>query len=139
MKPSRRALFAAVGLAALATVAVRRWLIVVDIHGTSMEPTYGGGSRLLAVRSAATRRGQVVVLRHRRLAAPPEASAYLIKRLAALPGDPVPASVRPTVGVEIVPEGQCVALGDNKDSVDSRSWGFVPLSDIVGRVVRALR
>jgi signal peptidase I len=139
MKTSYRALFAAVGLAALGAVAVRRWLIVVDVHGASMEPTYAAGSHLLAVRSAAAARGQVVVLRHRRPAAPPGASAYLIKRLVALPGDPVPASVRATVGVAVVPAGHCVVLGDNTDSADSRSWGFVPLSDIAGRVTRALR
>jgi type IV secretory pathway protease TraF len=139
MKPSRRALLAVAGLAALGVVAVRRSLIVVDVHGASMEPTYAGGSRLLAVRSAVASRGQVIVLRHRRLAESPGASAYLIKRLAALPGDPVPASVRATVGVEVVPAGQCVVLGDNTDSVDSRSWGFVPLSDVVGRVLRVMR
>ena len=139
MKHSHRALLAAVGLAALAAVAVRRSLIVVDIHGTSMEPTYPGGSRLLAVRSTATPRGQVVVLRHRKRSGTPEASAYLIKRLAALPGDPVPENVRATVGVDVVPAGQCVVLGDNTDSVDSRSWGFVPLSDIEGRVLRVMR
>ena len=127
-------LIVALGLAALGTVVVRRSLIVVDVHGTSMEPTYPNGSRLLAARTAGARRGQVVVLRHRT-----GASDYLIKRLAALPGDPVPASVRATAGAEIVPPGQCVVLGDHPDSVDSRAWGFVARSDIVGRVLRTLR
>jgi len=135
------AVLAVAGLGALAVAALRRTLVVVEISGSSMEPTYPGGARLLAVRATRPRRGQVVVLEHQGPGAadrPPGASAYLVKRIAAMPGDPVPASVRPVVGVDAVPAGRCVVLGDNPDSVDSRLWGFVPLADVVARVVRTL-
>jgi signal peptidase I len=130
-----------VGLGALGVALLRRWLIVIEVGGSSMEPTLADGTRLLAVRGTEVRRGQVVVLEHQGRGARPRlpgASAYLVKRIAALQGDPVPPSVRAVVRVDVVPPGQCVVLGDNTDSVDSRVWGFVPRSDVVGRVVRAL-
>ncbi|GAA1828666.1 hypothetical protein GCM10009682_54580 [Luedemannella flava] len=132
---------AVVGVGTLGLVWLRRSWMVLDVTGTSMEPTYLSGTRLLAVRGARVRRGQAVVLEHQGPDAaqrPPGGSDYLVKRLAALPGDPVPPSVRPMVHVDTVPSGQCVVLGDNPDSTDSRTWGFVLRSDIVGRVVRAL-
>jgi signal peptidase I len=129
---------AAAGLGALAVAVLRRTLLVVEVSGSSMEPTFAGGARLLAVRGIGVRCGQVAVLAHQDRARPPGASAYLVKRIAALPGDPLPPNVRAVVGVDVVPPGQCVVLGDNADSVDSRVWGFVPRSDIVGRVVRVL-
>jgi signal peptidase I len=132
---------AALGLSVLGVAVLRRLLITVETVGSSMEPTYTGGTRLLAVRGIDVRRGQVVVLKHQGgdlRQRPPGASAYLVKRVAALPGDPVPPSVRAVVSVDVVPPGQCVVLGDNADSVDSRAWGFVPRSDVVGRVVRVL-
>ena len=39
----------------------------------------------------------------------------------------------------VVPDGQCFVLGDNRDnSLDSRfgQIGFIPLDNVVGRVVR---
>ena len=72
--------------------------------------------------------------------ADPFASHYLVKRLAALPGDDVPASVATVVEPHDgrVPAGRAVVLGDSEHSTDSRSWGYVPLGDIVGRSIRRL-
>jgi len=84
------------------------------------------------------------------------AGVRYVKRLAALPGDTVrlrggvlsvdgrPVERPPTAkgwegdspdfGPVGVPAGSCFVLGDNLDeSLDSRSWGFVPLESIVGR------
>ncbi len=37
-------------------------------------------------------------------------------------------------GPFVIPEGQMMMVGDNRDnSVDSRSWGFVPFENILGR------
>lgn len=37
-------------------------------------------------------------------------------------------------GEVVVPEGALFVLGDNRDrSLDSRFWGFVPLSNVIGR------
>jgi len=133
---------AAVGVGVLGGAVLRRSLIIVEISGSSMEPTYPGGTRLLAVRGSRAQRGQVVVLEHQGPGSghrPPGASAYVVKRIAAVPGDPVPASVRQVVRVDVVPAEQCVVLGDHPDSVDSRLWGFVARSDVVARVVRVLR
>ena len=63
-----------------------------------------------------------------------------MKRLAALPGDDVPASVVTVVEAPdgTVPAGRAVVLGDSEHSTHSRSWGYVPLGDIVGRSIRRL-
>lgn len=134
---------AMIGIAVLAVgvVAARRLFMVVDVTGDSMSPRLLHGDRLLVRRTRRLRAGAIVVAHHqdggRRSAA---ATAWLVKRLAALPGDTVPESVVAAVdgGARYVPAGMSVLLGEHADSVDSRRWGFVPLSDIEGVVVRRL-
>jgi signal peptidase I len=44
------------------------------------------------------------------------------------------AANRPNIDTTVIPEGQYYMMGDNRDnSSDSRYWGFVPRSQIVGR------
>jgi signal peptidase I len=96
----------------------------------------------------APRRGDVVVFRF-----PNQPSRDFIKRIIGEPGDTVEVRdglvfvnggaldekyilEKPTYsfGPEVVPDGQYFVLGDNRNnSYDSRSWGFVPESNIVGR------
>lgn len=60
-------------------------------------------------------------------------------QLNYLAGDAFQLPYRPTRdrwGPLVVPSGQYFVLGDNRDqSLDSRYWGFVPMSSIKGRAV----
>lgn len=68
----------------------------------------------------------------------------MIKRVAAVPGEVLPASVlaRPgetRAGGTVVPPGRFVLLGDSpRDSLDSRFFGYVPATHVIGRVVRTI-
>ena len=43
-------------------------------------------------------------------------------------------------GVQVVPPGQFFMLGDNSpNSRDSRYWGFVPVEDVIGKVIFVYR
>lgn len=122
----------------------RHRLFVVAVHGTSMLPTYQPGERLLAYRGRRLAVGQVVVARH-----PWDPGTYLIKRIAALPTDAVPESVRESVRASPpapagdaatepvrVPAGSLVLLGDNtRASFDSRRVGYFAMEAVLGRVL----
>jgi signal peptidase I len=126
-------------------------------QSTSMQNTLAPGDRLFAVPGDSVRRGDVVVFR-----VPTRVSkthALVVKRVIGLPGDHVaccdsrgritvdgraldetylypgdpPSRVRFSVTVG---KGQVWVMGDHRNiSVDSREWGAIPASDIVGRVV----
>lgn len=139
---------AALGLAMAAT-GLRRRLIVVTVVGTSMEPGYRHGERLLTrrVRPDEIARGQVVVLTASAMpgltsSLEAAASCFLIKRVAAVGGDEVPACVaaarRELVGA-VVPAGHLVVLGDNlADSHDSRHEGILRADHVRAVAVRSL-
>ncbi|MFI0451629.1 signal peptidase I [Actinomadura sp. 6N118] len=143
-------LVAVVAVLAALTLARRRF-VVVRVVGTSMEPAYQPGDRVLVRRRSGERagRGQVVVLQTalpggvwRTTPLPePEAAMWFLKRVVALSGDPVPAAVAERVGAApgtVVPAGHLVVLGDGPVSEDSRVWGYVPVDRILGVVVRKL-
>ena len=124
-RAARRLALVAVALAAF--TRVRRWHAPISrytVHGDSMEPTYHAGNRLLvnrlAYRRTAPAIGDVVVLRD-----PERAGRYLLKRVAAMPANEPPAG------------GAVYVLGDNHEgSRDSRHFGPVPRSAIIGRAWR---
>ena len=151
-------------LVCLVVVVVRRRLFVVTVRGTSMEPTFRSGDRLLArrVRLAAVRVGDVVIIGtqdphgHILGRVPTRASAqqaptapggvpgsdWIIKRAAAIPGDPIPRdrfAALAQVDGSAVPEGKLVILGDNPFSADSRLHGYYDGDRLAGVVVRKLR
>lgn len=148
------ALLAGLGLAALApllVLALRFTFVVAAVSGTSMTPAFHDGDRVLVRRGGRHRArvGTVVVLRSpfdesawRGLlpaAARSRHRRWMIKRIAALAGDRVPDTVAPTVaGAAVVPAGTMVVLSDNPAGTDSRRWGFVPVSEMLGVVVRKL-
>jgi signal peptidase I len=125
----------------------------IRVESISMQPTLYPGDYVivnkLAYRfKASPDRGDVIVFRY---PPNPEAIPY-IKRVIGLPGDQIHVAdgkvyvngqlvIEPYLVVTTnrggdwtVPEGQLFVMGDNRNnSSDSRSWGFVPLENIIGR------
>ncbi len=132
------ALALAVLLVAVLVLARLRYT-VATVEGASMEPTYRSGDRLLVRRTrlGGVHRGDVVVVRRPPGAGSDAGAGLLVKRAAAVPGDPVPPVVRlPDV---VVPPGRLLVLSDNtQNTLDSRAFGYVPAERVVGVVVRML-
>ncbi|GAA2707906.1 S26 family signal peptidase [Micromonospora olivasterospora] len=148
-------LAAALGACLGAVALVARRLVAVTVRGASMQPAFHDGDRVLVRRTATPAVGQVVVVeqpapdgRWRRSPLPASAGPaavagrrWMIKRVAAVPGDAVPPvpALREHVG-ERVPPGRLVLLGDNAPaSLDSRQLGYFPLDRTLGTVRRRLR
>lgn len=129
------AVVGAIGAAAALAVLRRRFL-VVRVEGLSMQPALSEGARVLVRRCPAdrVRRDDVVVLD-----APP-AGTRMIKRVVGLPGDPVSdGAVPPETAARTVPAGRLLVLGDNAArSLDSRQFGFLDATALVGVMVRQL-
>lgn len=115
MRRSARHYLVAVGPVAAGVISAVLWRAVarVEVIGDSMRPALAPGDRLLVVRGARARVGDVVAL-----ADPTAPGRTVVKRVAALgPG-----------GVTV--------LGDNATaSTDSRTWGPVPAASVRGRAV----
>lgn len=125
------------------------------VQGQSMEPTLHASQRLVIEKLTyrllhGPRHGDVVVLRVPRLN-----NELLIKRVVALPGETIESRAGKLVinnqpvteewgtlpdGINVsrttVPPLNVFVLGDNRGaSNDSRSFGPVPIDDIVGRAL----
>lgn len=137
--------------ATLGLSGLRRRFVVIHVAGASMLPTFRHGDRVLVRRGGADRLavGTVVVLHSPHGTHPPRTrrptrgslggSRWVIKRVAALPGDPVPGSVRAAAqGARVVPAGKLVLLSDNPAGTDSRRWGLVAADDMLGLVIANL-
>ncbi|HEU5032440.1 MAG TPA: S26 family signal peptidase [Spirillospora sp.] len=148
MSISRGRLLGGAGLAAAGALVALGWarkhLVVVTVDGSSMLPALRDGDRVLARRRPLdrVRCGDVVVLEpppdgpYRPGPAGPDGRTWNVKRVAAIPGDPVPPGVAGEGGT--VPDGSLAVLGDNPDSVDSRQRGLYPGDRLLGVVVRRL-
>lgn len=146
-------IFKTVLLAVLLYFAISAVTDRVRVENISMQPTLNEGELLvvykLAYRFGEPHRGDIIVFHHNRQ--PPE---DYIKRVIGLPGDRVrveggqvyvndipldePYIAEPPfyTGEWVVPPDSLFVLGDNRNrSSDSRIWGFVPMSDVVGRAV----
>lgn len=151
------ALALSLGLGAAAFALLRRRLVVVTVRGTSMEPSYHDGDRVLVRRNLTPARGQVIVVEQPTMddlwCDPPQSAvtagggwpdgrSWMIKRVAALPGDPVPRELVPALAEvmeERVPPDRLVLLGDNRHaSFDSRTVGYFPAERVLGVVLRPL-
>jgi signal peptidase I len=132
-------------------LALRRRYTVVVVRGPSMTPTLQPGDRLLARRigGGSVKVGDIVVLRvpadvpDRRTG---EMSSTVVKRVAAVAGDPLPLvpDAGPASGCDrdrelLPPPGHLTVLGDNRSaSVDSRVWGPIGTDRVLAKVIRTL-
>ncbi|MEU6881924.1 S26 family signal peptidase [Streptomyces sp. NPDC046712] len=130
----RTAAVVAAGAGAVgAVLALRSRFALVQVTGSSMAPTYRDGDRLLVRRRAPVRPGDAVVFRNP-VAALDTDVRWLVKRVTAMPGAPVPPDVRPAVDTTRVPPGCLVVRGDGARTQDSRHFGYVPLASVLGVV-----
>ncbi|MFC9440467.1 S26 family signal peptidase [Nocardia sp. NPDC057030] len=126
-------------LAAGALFVARRMLVLVNVTGASMEPTLRDGDRILVRRRGpgGLRRGRIVVLMAPAAAQGPDwqCPGWHVKRVVALPGDPLPADVPAPDGTGLVPRDSVVVFGDNPFGGDSRNWGPYRVDGFVGTLV----
>jgi signal peptidase I len=145
--------FQTLAMALILFFLVDTFLARARVENISMLPNLREGNFLLVNKFAYTwgklQRGDIIVF-HYRL----EPGADYIKRLVGLPGDDIkieqdktyingqlisePYLAKPGTyrGEWKVPEGMFFALGDNRDvSKDSHEFGFIPISDLVGRAI----
>lgn len=126
----------------------------IRVESVSMQPTLYAGNFVvvnkMAYKYGEPSRGDIIVFRY---PPDPEQEPY-IKRVIGLPGEQVqifdgkvmingvpiqePYLVADTIqgGEWSVPEGSLFVMGDNRrNSSDSRSWGFVPIENVIGKAV----
>ena len=114
----------------------------VVVSGESMLPTFKSGRKLLASKAywlvGGLRHDDIVVVREMD---PGKGSGYFIKRVYRLAGEEVdmvnvPRSWKLRQGKYTVPAGTVYVLGDNREvSSDSREFGAVDLSRVIGKVI----
>lgn len=140
----------ALAAGALLVLWLRRRVAVVTVVGPSMLPTFAAGDRVLVRRAGLgqIRSGQVVVIEKPgadgdwpvRPRGPLRGREWMIKRVAAVPGDNRPGACLPESAdpqERRVPAGKFVVLGDNPArSYDSRHLGYVPGERLLGIVMR---
>lgn len=134
------------------------------VNGQSMEPNFHTGDYLIideiSYRLQEPQRGEVIVFKY-----PQNPSQRYIKRIIGLPGETVEIKEGKVMiygenysglldeenylpGLEYTPgdekvilsEGEYFVLGDNREhSYDSRRWGVLPESLIIGRTLLKIR
>jgi len=136
-------------LAVALALVVRGFVHLYAIPSASMVPTLEPGDHIVVTpyaRDAQPRRGDVIVFRR--------GDTVLVKRVIATPGDLVESrlgrviisgktiaepylarqAATGDIGAQIIPHDCYFVMGDNRgSSLDSRSWGVLPRSAIIGR------
>jgi len=161
--PAKRQMNPVLELVLILAAALGLWYVTngwivkpYRIPSASMEPTLQSGDRVLVnrfiYRFHDPRRGDIIVFHppgagdQATAGASTEASVYFIKRIVGLPGETVEGRnghveicAKPNVGCHILNEpylthGHYFMMGDNRAiSDDSRDWGTLPRSYIIGK------
>lgn len=148
----RSTIYTLITVAAIAILVATLWMPVLQIYGTSMEPTLMEGDIVISVKSNTFQPGEIIAFYYN--------NKILLKRVIGNPGDWIdiqsdgtvlinnvpleePYLVDKSIGVcdldlpYQVPEGRIFVMGDNRSvSLDSRSSaiGCVAEEQIVGRL-----
>ncbi|HEU0025921.1 MAG TPA: signal peptidase I [Ktedonobacterales bacterium] len=137
----------------LVFLVARLFIQNYQVDGPSMTPTLLNGQYILVNKADyfthGPQRGDVIVFKF-----PKDTSRDFVKRVIGIPGDTVVTNSDGSVAVDGVTlnepyvndhinltsktwrlgPGQYFVMGDNRgDSYDSRDWGPVPVSDILGK------
>lgn len=117
----------------ICAVAALWWMrsryLLVTVRGDSMMPALRPNARVLARLGGRYRTGSVVVFRDQA-----EFVDLMIKRVAARAGEPVPEEFLASVADRVVPTGHLLVRGDNPTSNDSRTFGYVRESAVLGSI-----
>lgn len=145
-----RTLLKPIAIAIALGILVRAAVQIYSIPSASMVPALEPGDQIVVTPyfGGAPERGHIVVFHS------PVENELLVKRVIAVPGEVVDSRLgRVRIGgytvpepyvfrvaatgaipAQVVPQDSYFVLGDNRDdSIDSRSWGVVPRTAIVGR------
>ncbi|TCS94682.1 signal peptidase I [Hazenella coriacea] len=126
---------------------VTQFYILVEVIGTSMEPTFQNGEVIVVEKTDQVKRGEIVYFQY--------GSLRYIKRVIGVSGDQIEVKNNQiyvngqplrepyvqqkqmeSFGPITVPEQTLFVLGDDRSqSIDSRHMGFIPVKDLKGRVV----
>jgi signal peptidase I len=145
-------------LAALISILLRDFVVqTFFVPSASMEPTLQIGDRILVQKIGfSLQRGDIVVFHHPAGDTEPPLNEDLVKRIIGLPGEtiwskgntvyidgkplfepwlPPNTTLGQPISRQRIPAGEYFMMGDNRsDSYDSRDWGPIPASTIIGRV-----
>lgn len=112
----------------------------VEVKGPSMEPTFSEKDHVLVSKAywlvGDLKQSDIVVVKSR-----DKSGELYIKRINRIGGESVdfynlPQDYSLTNGEFVVPDGEYYLLGDNRPvSEDSRVWGPVEKSEIIGKVI----